>query len=230
MLCVSPIIVALDVSDHTSAINLAKQLNPNLCRLKIGKELFTACGPKIVEELQNKGFDIFLDLKFHDIPNTTAMAIKVAASMNVWMVDIHCMGGLKMMQACRDILDQLQSKTLLIGVTVLTSLGVNDLIQLSITKNPCQQVLNLAALAAEAKLDGLVCSAQEATVLKTNFPQFKLVTPGIRPLGVDNNDQQRIVTPTQAIANGSDFLVIGRPITQAINPSEALATILSSLA
>lgn len=229
MLCASPVIVALDFSDQKTAIHLAKQLDPNQCRVKVGKELFTVCGPQIVEELQKLGFEVFLDLKFHDIPNTTAMAVKVAASMNVWMVDIHCMGGLKMMQACRQALDQHKSNTLLIGVTVLTSLGVEDLAQLSITKNPQQQVLNLAALAAEARLDGLVCSAQEAIALKTNFPQLKLVTPGIRPTGSSQDDQQRIVTPAQAMADGSDYLVIGRPITKAANPALALANILTEL-
>lgn len=230
MPCASPIIVALDFADRLTAIDLVKQLNPNQCRVKVGKELFTACGPQIIEQLHRYGFEVFLDLKFHDIPNTTAMAVKVAASMNVWMVDIHCMGGLKMMQACRDILDQQQSNTLLIGVTVLTSLETIDLMQLSITNNPQQQVLKLAALAAEAGLDGLVSSAQEATALKTDFPQLKLVTPGIRPSGSNKDDQQRIVTPSQAIANGADFLVIGRPITKAKDPSKALTDILTSLA
>lgn len=229
MSCTSPVIVALDFSTVEDAINLAKQLDPTKCRVKIGKELFTVTGPKIVEELQKLGFEVFLDLKFHDIPNTTAMAVKVAASMGVWMVDIHCVGGLAMMQACRNVLDQMNSKTLLIGVTVLTSLGVEDLQQLSITKTPEQQVLSLAQLAAEARLDGLVSSAQEARALKVNFPQLKLVTPGIRPIGSSKDDQQRIVTPAQAIQDGSDYLVIGRPITKAVNPTQALEDILTSL-
>ncbi|MFD1260096.1 orotidine-5'-phosphate decarboxylase [Entomomonas asaccharolytica] len=229
MSCTSPVIVALDFSTVEDAINLAKQLDPTKCRVKIGKELFTVTGPKIVEELQKIGFEVFLDLKFHDIPNTTAMAVKVAASMGVWMVDIHCVGGLAMMQACRNVLDQMNSKTLLIGVTVLTSLGLEDLQQLSITKTPEQQVLSLAQLAAEARLDGLVSSAQEARALKLNFPQLKLVTPGIRPVGASKHDQQRIVTPAQAMLDGSDYLVIGRPITKAVNPPQALEDILISL-
>lgn len=229
MSCNSPVIVALDFSTVADALSLAKQLNPTKCRVKVGKELFTVSGPTIVDELQKLGFEVFLDLKFHDIPNTTAMAVKVAASMGVWMVDIHCVGGLAMMQACRNVLDQANSQTLLIGVTVLTSLGVDDLKQLSITKSPEQQVLSLAQLANEAGLDGLVSSAQEATALKLNFPELKLVTPGIRPEGSSKDDQQRIVTPAQAMANGSDYLVIGRPITKAAQPEQALENILATL-
>lgn len=229
MSCLSPVIVALDFSTVNDALTLAKQLDPKKCRVKVGKELFTVAGPTIIEALQHLGFDVFLDLKFHDIPNTTAMAVKVAASMGVWMLDVHCVGGFAMMQACRQVLDDARSKTLLIGVTVLTSLEAEDLKQLGITKTPEQQVLNLAALAATAKLDGLVCSAQEAHALKTQFPQLKLVTPGIRPVGSSKDDQQRIVTPPQAIADGSDYLVIGRPITKADNPAQALENILLSL-
>lgn len=230
MSCSSPVIVALDFSDQNSAVNLAKQLDPTKCRVKVGKELFTVCGPQIIEALQKMGFEVFLDLKFHDIPNTTAMAVKVAASLNAWMVDIHCMGGLTMMQACRDILDQENSQTLLIGVTVLTSLGSEDLKQLNISQTAQQQVLNLAGLAAQAKLDGLVCSAQEAKALKAAYPSLQLITPGIRPIGSSHDDQQRIVTPAQAIADGADYLVIGRPITKAKSPANALAAILDSLA
>lgn len=229
MPCTSPIIVALDFPTVADALNLAKQLDPTKCRVKVGKELFTVCGPIIVDELQKLGFEVFLDLKFHDIPNTTAMAVKVAASMGVWMVDIHCVGGMSMMQACRNVLDQANSQTLLIGVTVLTSLGIDDLKQLSITKSPEQQVLSLAQLAAEAGLDGLVSSAQEAKSLKLNFPDLKLVTPGIRPEGSSKDDQQRIVTPVQAIEDGADYLVIGRPITQSADPRQALENILASL-
>ena len=229
MSCLSPVIVALDFSTINDALALAKQLDPKKCRVKVGKELFTVAGPNIVEELQRLGFEVFLDLKFHDIPNTTAMAVKVSASMGVWMVDIHCVGGLAMMQACRQVLDDAHSKTLLIGVTVLTSLGIEDLKQLGVTKTPEQQVLGLAQLAVNAKLDGLVCSAQEASALKAQFSQLKLVTPGIRPIGSSKDDQQRIVTPLQAIADGSDYLVIGRPITKADNPEQALENILLSL-
>lgn len=229
MQCATPIIVAIDCADLSSAVALANQLDPKLCRVKVGKELFTACGPRIIEVLQGMNFDVFLDLKFHDIPHTTAMAIKVAASLNVWMVDIHCSGGLTMMQACRDVLDQSTSPTLLIGVTVLTSFSDEDLKQLHIKHNSAQQVLALAKLAEQAGLDGLVCSAQEAIALKSAFPRLSLVTPGIRPEGSCHDDQQRIVTPRQAIQNGSDYLVIGRPITKAESPSQALNAIVDSL-
>ena len=227
----SPIIVALDFPSEAQALALAERLNPQQCRLKVGKELFTRCGPKVVEGLHALGFEVFLDLKFHDIPNTTAMAVKAAAELGVWMVNVHCSGGLKMMQACREVLEQHNGNTpLLIGVTVLTSMEQSDLAGIGLDIAPQQQVLRLAGLAEQAGLDGLVCSAQEAALLKKQWPAGQLVTPGIRPAGSAQDDQKRILTPTQAMRAGSDYLVIGRPITQAADPAQALCDILAELA
>lgn len=231
MSCLSPIIVALDFPNSDAALALAAQLDPAQCRVKVGKELFTRCGPSIVEALQVKGFEVFLDLKFHDIPNTTAMAVKAAAEMGVWMVNVHCSGGLRMMATCRNELDKLSgAKPLLIGVTVLTSMEREDLSGIGLDVEPQTQVLRLAGLAQQAGLDGLVCSAQEASVLKVAHPQLQLVTPGIRPAGSAEDDQRRILTPSQALQAGSDYLVIGRPISQAANPQQALAAVLAELA
>jgi orotidine-5'-phosphate decarboxylase len=227
----SPIIVALDFPTAAAALALAAQLDPSQCRLKVGKELFTRCGPAIVEALQAKGFEVFLDLKFHDIPNTTAMAVKAAAELGVWMVNVHCSGGLRMMAACRETLEHINGpKPLLIGVTVLTSMEQEDLAGIGLDVAPQVQVLRLAGLAQQAGLDGLVCSAQEASVLKAAHPQLQLVTPGIRPAGSAQDDQRRILTPAQALQAGSDYLVIGRPISQASNPQQALAALLAELA
>lgn len=231
MSCLSPIIVALDFPNADAALALAAQLDPAQCRVKVGKELFTRCGPSIVEALHAKGFEVFLDLKFHDIPNTTAMAVKAAAEMGVWMVNVHCSGGLRMMAACRNELDKLSGpKPLLIGVTVLTSMERDDLAGIGLDVEPQTQVLRLAGLAQQAGMDGLVCSAQEASVLKVAHPQLQLVTPGIRPAGSAEDDQRRILTPSQALQAGSDYLVIGRPISQAANPQQALAAVLAELA
>lgn len=231
MTCTSPIIVALDFPTAAAALALAAQLDPSQCRLKVGKELFTRCGPSIVEALQAQGFEVFLDLKFHDIPNTTAMAVKAAAELGVWMVNVHCSGGLRMMAACRNELDKLSgAKPLLIGVTVLTSMEQDDLAGIGLNIEPQTQVLRLAGLAEQAGLDGLVCSAQEASVLKAAHPTLQLVTPGIRPAGSAQDDQRRILTPAQAMQAGSDYLVIGRPISQASNPQQALAAVLAELA
>ncbi|MDP3848772.1 MAG: orotidine-5'-phosphate decarboxylase [Pseudomonas sp.] len=230
MSCQSPIIVALDFPTADAALALAAQLDPRQCRLKVGKELFTRCGPSIVEALQAQGFEVFLDLKFHDIPNTTAMAVKAAAELGVWMVNVHCSGGLRMMAACRETLEQLSGpKPLLIGVTVLTSMEREDLAGIGLDIEPQAQVLRLAGLAQQAGLDGLVCSAQEASALKAAHPQLQLVTPGIRPAGSAQDDQRRILTPAQALQAGSDYLVIGRPISQAANPQQALAAVLAEL-
>ena len=227
----SPIVVALDFPSEAQALALAERLNPQQCRLKVGKELFTRCGPKVVEGLHALGFEVFLELKFHDIPNTTAMAVKAAAELGVWMVNVHCSGGLKMMQACREVLEQHNGNTpLLIGVTVLTSMEQSDLAGIGLDIAPQQQVLRLAGLAEQAGLDGLVCSAQEAALLKKQWPAGQLVTPGIRPAGSAQDDQKRILTPTQAMRAGSDYLVIGRPITQAADPAQALSDILAELA
>ncbi|WP_071870710.1 orotidine-5'-phosphate decarboxylase [Atopomonas hussainii] len=230
MACQSPILVALDYPSQAQALALAQQLDPSLCRLKVGKELFTRSGPQVVEALQAQGFEVFLDLKFHDIPNTTAMAVKAAAELGVWMVNVHCSGGLRMMAACREVLEQHNgNKPLLIGVTVLTSMEQSDLAGIGLDVAPQTQVLRLADLAAEAGLDGLVCSAQEAPALKAAQPALQLVTPGIRPAGSAADDQRRILTPQQALAAGSDYLVIGRPITQAADPAAALREIVASL-
>lgn len=227
----TPIIVALDFPSRDAALALADRLDPALCRVKVGKELFTRCGPDIVEALQAKGFEVFLDLKFHDIPNTTAMAVRAAAELGVWMVNVHCSGGLRMMAACREALDKANgAKPLLIGVTVLTSMEQQDLSDIGLDITPQQQVLRLAGLAAQAGLDGLVCSAQEAQPLKAQFPTLQLVTPGIRPAGSAADDQRRILTPAEAMAAGSDFLVIGRPIAQSGDPARALAAVVAELA
>ncbi|UVO16974.1 orotidine-5'-phosphate decarboxylase [Stutzerimonas stutzeri] len=230
MTCQTPIIVALDFPSQDAALALAQQLDPALCRVKVGKELFTRCGPAVVEALRARGFEVFLDLKFHDIPNTTAMAVKAAAELGVWMVNVHCSGGLRMMAACRETLDQAGGPApLLIGVTVLTSMEQADLADIGLDIAPQEQVLRLAGLAARAGLDGLVCSAQEAQPLKAQYPQLQLVTPGIRPAGSAQDDQRRILTPAQAMAAGSDYLVIGRPIAQAADPAQALAAVVAEL-
>ncbi|MFC0708418.1 orotidine-5'-phosphate decarboxylase [Azorhizophilus paspali] len=230
MSCQTPIIVALDFPGREAALALAARLDPARCRVKVGKELFTRCGPDIVETLQRQGFEVFLDLKFHDIPNTTAMAVKAAAELGVWMVNVHCSGGLRMLSACRETLDGIHGRRpLLIGVTVLTSMEREDLAGIGLDIEPQQQVLRLAALAERAGLDGLVCSAQEAPALKTARPRLKLVTPGIRPAGSAPDDQRRILTPRQALEAGSDYLVIGRPISQATDPDQALAALVAEL-
>ncbi len=229
--CQSPIIVALDFPSRDAALKLADQLDPALCRVKVGKELFTRCGSGIVDTLHEKGFEVFLDLKFHDIPNTTAMAVKAAAEMGVWMVNVHCSGGRRMMAACRETLDRLNGpKPLLIGVTVLTSMERDDLAGIGLDVEPQVQVLRLAALAEKAGMDGLVCSAQEASALKAVHPRLQLVTPGIRPAGSAQDDQRRILTPREALDAGSNYLVIGRPISQAADPAQALSAVVAELA
>ena len=226
----SPIVVALDFPSEAQALALAERLNRQQCRLKVGKELFTRCGPKVVEGLHALGFEVFLDLKFHDIPNTTAMAVKAAAELGVWMVNVHCSGGLRMMAACREELDKVSGPhPLLIGVTVLTSMEQQDLAGIGLDIAPQEQVLRLAGLAAQAGMDGLVCSAQEAPALKASHPALQLVTPGIRPAGSSADDQKRILTPAKALAAGSDYLVIGRPISQAADPAQALADFVAEL-
>jgi len=225
------IVVALDFENKSEALALIDRLDPSLCRLKIGKEMFTHFGPEFVTEVQNKGFDVFLDLKFHDIPNTVAKAVKAAADLGVWMVNVHASGGSKMMQAARDILKPYGDKApLLIAVTVLTSMSEDDLLDLGITKSPEQQVNFLAGLAHKAGMDGVVCSAQEAQMLKTNYGvEFKLVTPGIRTADASVDDQKRIMTPEKAVNAGSDYLVIGRAITKSADPINTMKEIYSSL-
>ena len=220
------IIVALDYATAAEALALAQRLDPARCRVKVGKELFTAAGPALVEQLVSHGFDVFLDLKFHDIPNTVAAACKSAAALGVWMVNVHASGGRGMMQAARAALTGLPRPPLLIAVTVLTSLGADDLRELGHAEAPQVLAERLARLAADSGMDGVVCSAQEASRLRTACgPAFCLVTPGIRPADAAADDQKRIVTPQAAIAQGADYLVVGRPITRAADPLAALARI-----
>jgi orotidine-5'-phosphate decarboxylase len=223
------IIVALDFPDQASVLSLVDQLDPSLCRLKVGKELFTRCGPELVRILVNKGFDIFLDLKFHDIPNTVASACRAAADLGVWMLNVHALGGPSMMEAARHALSA-EDAPLLIAVTLLTSSGPRELEALGIEQTPAEMVQRLAGLAAQADLDGVVCSAQEARLLsQQRGNDFILVTPGIRLAGAVADDQTRVMTPIQAIAEGAHYLVIGRPVTQAADPILTLRTIISDI-
>lgn len=220
------IIVALDYPQAAPALELVQRLEPSLCRLKVGKELFTSAGPQFVEQLQKRGFDVFLDLKFHDIPNTTAQACKAAASLGVWMVNVHALGGRRMMETAREALENVANRPKLIAVTVLTSMAQEDLQGIGITAAPAEMVSRLAGLAKDSGLDGVVCSAQEASALRQQCGKdFCLVTPGIRPTNVAANDQSRIMTPRAALEAGSSYLVIGRPITQATDPLMALKEI-----
>jgi len=224
------IIVALDAKSQYDALTIAEQLDPALCRVKVGKELFTHEGPSVVKALHDKGFEVFLDLKFHDIPNTTAQAVCAAADLGVWMVNVHASGGRKMMETCVQRLKAGNYSTQLIAVTVLTSMGREDLKDLGLDIEPFEQVKRLAKLTQESGLDGVVCSAQEAKMLREILGQdFALVTPGIRPVGSNADDQKRIVTPKQAMIDGSTHLVIGRPITQSENMRQTLKDILASL-
>ena len=220
------VVVALDYPDAAAALAFVSRLSPGSCRLKVGKELFTAAGPQLLEAIMNKGFEVFLDLKYHDIPNTTAQACKVAAELGVWMVNVHALGGRRMMEQSRNILEAYTKRPLLIAVTILTSMNTADLAELGLPGEPADWVLRLATLAQKSGLDGVVCSAQEAPLLKRHLGrEFNLVTPGIRPTGSNADDQARIVTPSQALLNGSDYLVIGRPITQSNDPVATLAAI-----
>nr|WP_245953117.1 orotidine-5'-phosphate decarboxylase [Alteromonas aestuariivivens] len=225
------VIVALDFDNSNTAFDFVAQLDPRLCKLKVGKEMFTLFGPDFVRKLIADGFDVFLDLKFHDIPNTVAKACKAAAELGVWMVNVHASGGAEMMRAAKQAIAQSSNpKTKLIAVTVLTSMDqaqLNDVVE-GIT--PQQQVLKLAKLTADCGLDGVVCSAQEAHLLRSELPQeFLLVTPGIRPLGADKGDQKRVMTPVDAMDSGVSYLVMGRPITQAENPISVLESVNSSI-
>ena len=225
----SKIIVALDFADESSAMGLVDRIDPKLCRVKIGKELFTRCGPGLVRNLVSNGYDVFLDLKYHDIPNTVANACKAAADLGVWMLNVHALGGPAMLAAAREALSD-QGSPLLIAVTVLTSSSAEDLKAVGIDQAPAQMVERLALLAKQQGMDGVVCSAQEAPALKSLLGmEFLLVTPGIRLPTDDKDDQKRIVTPADAVRQGSDFLVIGRPITQADDPVQKLLTINSEI-
>ncbi len=224
------VILALDYADGASALALVNKLSSRDCRLKVGLELYTAAGNEFVRELVVRGFDVFLDLKFHDIPNTVAGTCSVVAGLGVWMINVHTLGGARMMAAARDAIDDCSHQPLLIGVTVLTSHGGEELHRIGIDSDPATAVSRLASMAQQAGLDGVVCSPQEVSRLRNELgADFKLVTPGVRPQGSHANDQKRTMTPEQAMAQGSDYLVIGRPITQAVDPVAALNKINQSL-
>lgn len=222
----SRIIVALDYPNAEQALTLTSQLDPTRCQVKVGKELFTRAGPQLVERLTTQGFKVFLDLKFHDIPNTVARACLAAADLGVWMVNVHALGGLPMMIAAREALAGSSSCPLLIAVTLLTSINSTLLRQIGLPGTPEENALRLAQLTHQAGLDGVVCSGLEALMLRQAWGRnFLLVTPGIRPSGTPAEDQQRVLTPSEAITRGADYLVIGRPITAANDPMMALETI-----
>lgn len=227
----SPVVVALDYANRDSALAFVDRIDPRDCRLKVGKEMFTLFGPQFVRELQQRGFDIFLDLKFHDIPNTAAHAVKAAADLGIWMVNVHASGGARMMTAAKEALLPFGADApLLIAVTVLTSMEASDLQDIGITATPAEHAERLARLTQQCGLDGVVCSAQEAVRFKSELGQsFKLVTPGIRPQGSDAGDQRRIMTPEQALQAGVDYMVIGRPVTQSVDPAKTLKAINASL-
>lgn len=226
------VIVALDYDNKDNALSFVAQLDPSLCKLKVGKEMFTLFGPEFVKTLVSKGFDVFLDLKFHDIPNTVAKACKAAAELGVWMVNVHASGGVPMMKAAKEaIASSNHPQTKLIAVTVLTSMDQAQLSDVIDNVTPQQQVLRLCKLTQQAGLDGIVCSAQEAQVLRQTFTdEFLLVTPGIRPKGADAGDQKRVMTPDEAIDNGVSYLVMGRPITKADDPVAVLTSVNHSIA
>jgi len=220
------VIVALDFPSAEAALNLAQLLDPKQCRVKVGKELFTRAGPALVEQLQQRGFDVFLDLKYHDIPNTTAQACRAAAELGVWMVNVHALGGRRMMETAREAVDKTAHRPLLIAVTILTSLDGNELHEVGLSGSPEDNVLRLAQLAERSGMDGVVCSPKEVPALRQKVAdKFQLVTPGVRPAGAAVGDQKRITTPQDAMRLGSSYLVVGRPITQSENPLLALADI-----
>jgi orotidine-5'-phosphate decarboxylase len=230
MMSESRVIVALDFADEAGAMALVERLSPELCRLKIGKELFTRCGPELVRKIVNRGYDVFLDLKYHDIPNTVANACRAASDLGVWMLNVHALGGPAMLAAAREALAG-KDAPMLIAVTILTSSSDDDLRAVGINQSAGDMVGRLARLASDQGLDGVVCSAREAAALRSLLGKdFVLVTPGIRLPTDDAGDQKRIVSPRDAIESGSDYLVIGRPITQAEDPVQKLLTINSDIA
>jgi orotidine-5'-phosphate decarboxylase len=225
------VIVALDYADAESAWRLVTRLDPSQCRLKIGKELFTAAGPDFVRGVIQRGFDVFLDLKFHDIPSTVAKACRAAAGLGVWMINVHALGGERMLVAAREALAGMPAPPLLVAVTILTSMDGSDLASVGLVGAPGEHVIRLATLAHDCGLDGVVCSSREAPGLRARFGEnFTLVTPGIRPSGSNADDQRRVLTPVEAIRNGSTYLVIGRPVTKADDPPGMLLTINEELA
>jgi len=226
----SPIIVALDYPQPQPAFELLEKLDPQLCRVKVGKEMFTRMGPAFVEACMSRGFDVFLDLKFHDIPNTVAGACRAGADLGVWMMNVHASGGRRMMQAAREAVDKSSTKTLLIAVTILTSLSEEELAEVGFSGSAADNVSRLAALAQSSGMHGVVCSPREAQQLRSDQgDEFQLVTPGVRPAGSDTADQRRVMTPQDAMNAGSNYLVIGRPITAADDPLQALQQIADSL-
>ena len=225
----SPIIVALDM-ESKRALELAKKLNPQECKVKVGSQLFTADGPIIIDKLNELGFDIFLDLKFHDIPNTVKKAVEVAIKMGVWMLNVHSLGGKEMLRAAYEVVEKVSIKPLLVGVTVLTSLNDKSLKEVGLGLNTEDQVLLLAELCQTDGLKGVVCSANELSGLRKHLEEdFLLVTPGIRSSGQENDDQKRISTASEAISNGADYIVIGREISNEIDPSEKIRQILETV-
>ena len=225
----SPIIVALDM-ESKRALELAKKLNPQECKVKVGSQLFTADGPMIIEKLNELGFDIFLDLKFHDIPNTVKKAVETVIKMGVWMLNVHSLGGKEMLRAAYEVVEKVSIKPLLVGVTVLTSLNDKSLKEVGLGLNTEDQVLLLAELCQTEGLNGVVCSANELSVLRKHLEEdFLLVTPGIRSSGQESDDQKRISTASEAISNGADYIVIGREISNEIDPSEKIRQILETV-
>jgi len=225
-----PLIVALDFDTATEALDLVDLLDPDTCRVKVGKQLFTREGPAILKALGSRGFDVFLDLKFHDIPNTVANACVAAAEQGAWMVNVHASGGSRMMLAAREALAKLSNPPKLIAVTVLTSMAPEDLLETGTPASPMERVLLLAELSQQAGMDGVVCSAQEAQQLRARLgPNFDLVTPGIRLPENNVGDQRRVLSPSDALAAGANYLVVGRPITAAPDPAGALEHIRSSI-
>lgn len=226
----SPIIVALDYASATAALALAEQLDPRRCAVKVGKELFTRAGPDVVRELVRRDFRLFLDLKFHDIPNTVAAACAAAADLGVWMLNVHASGGPQMLSDARLALGDAPDRPRLIAVTVLTSLDDSDMRAIGYQADSAATALSLASLAAQNGLDGVVCSPREIAAMRASLgTEFLLVTPGIRPAGSDSGDQKRIMTPSAAVQLGASYLVIGRPITAAPDPMAALAAIEAEL-
>ena len=221
-----PLIVALDFSSYDEVLKLVDLLDPTQCRVKVGKELFTRCGPEVVRGLTGRGFEVFLDLKFHDIPNTVAGACRAAADLGCWMVNVHASGGRAMLEAAREAIGSGNDAPHLIAVTVLTSVDGPALNEIGVAASPEEQVLRLAALAQESELDGVVCSPLELTGLRRQVgKEFFLVTPGVRPVGAERADQRRVATPQAALGDGASYLVIGRPITAADDPGAALAMV-----
>ncbi len=224
------LIVALDYPDRAGALEMAARLDPARCAVKVGKELFTAAGPAVVEALQARGFRVFLDLKFHDIPNTVAGACRAAAALGVWMLNVHALGGRRMMEAAREAVAHAAEPPVLLAVTVLTSMGPGDLAEVGLEGPPEAAVLRLARLARASGMDGVVCSPRELSALRTALgPEFRLVTPGVRPAGAARGDQRRTATPAEAVAAGADHLVIGRPVTRSDDPVGILLTIESEI-